>query len=227
VDWDICTGCGACLEICPRELYEWFQAPGHPESVKKPLPARELDCIQCYRCESECPVEAIRVVFPGPTGFGMVWVLLLFGQIIAGVLYGIMFGPALGIKPLFWLGWLLLAAGLPFFFSIQRAFETKGKPGEGKSVMDTTVIVDTGPFGLVRHPQLLGGSMMQISSALISQHYAVVIIGVIVFAWWYRVAVEEEGKLVVRFGDDYREYMQRVPRLNPLLGLIRLVKARR
>ena len=22
VDWDICTGCGACLEVCPVELYE-------------------------------------------------------------------------------------------------------------------------------------------------------------------------------------------------------------
>jgi protein-S-isoprenylcysteine O-methyltransferase Ste14 len=93
--------------------------------------------------------------------------------------------------------------------------------------MDTTVLVDTGPFGLVRHPQLLGGSMMQISSALVSQHYAVIIIGVIVFAWWYRWAIEEEDKLLVRFGNDYREYMQRVPRLNLLLGLIRLVKGRK
>lgn len=216
-----------CFEICPKKLYEWFQTPEHLKSEKKPLPTREMECIQCYRCENECPEDAIRVVFPGPTGLGMVWVLLLFGQIIAGVLYGILLGPALGIKLLFWIGIFLLAAGMPLFFSIERTFKSKGKPGAGKSPMDTTVLVDTGPFGLVRHPQLLGGFMMVISSALVSQHYASIIIGVIVVAWWYRGVIEEEEKLLVRFGDDYREYMQRVPRLNPLPGLIRLLKGRR
>jgi NAD-dependent dihydropyrimidine dehydrogenase PreA subunit len=29
VDWDICTGCGECLEVCPVDLYEWRDTPRH------------------------------------------------------------------------------------------------------------------------------------------------------------------------------------------------------
>ena len=47
VDWDICEGCGICLEVCPVPLYEWIETSGHPTSEKKAFPARELDCVQC------------------------------------------------------------------------------------------------------------------------------------------------------------------------------------
>ena len=35
IDWDICTGCGVCLEVCPQQLYEWAETSGHPTSGKK------------------------------------------------------------------------------------------------------------------------------------------------------------------------------------------------
>ena len=45
VDWDICTGCGECVEVCPKQVFEWKQTPSHPTSERKPLPANEHDCI--------------------------------------------------------------------------------------------------------------------------------------------------------------------------------------
>ena len=61
VDFDICIGDGACIEACPVNVYEWMETPGHPGSEKKPLMAREKDCIFCLACENVCPPQAIKI----------------------------------------------------------------------------------------------------------------------------------------------------------------------
>jgi len=61
VDWDICAGHGACIEVCPVNVFDWADTPGHPTSDKKADPVREEDCIQCLACEVQCPVEAIKI----------------------------------------------------------------------------------------------------------------------------------------------------------------------
>ena len=232
VDWDICTGCGICLEICPLQLYEWVETSGHSTSKKKAFPAREPDCVQCYKCETKCPIQAIRIEFfpasaQGPTG----WVFslaayLLFLQAIGGIIYGVLFGPSLGLRTLFYVGWLTLPIALFFLFSIVIYFKRDGKPGEGKGLMDTTVLVDSGTYAIVRHPMLLGSILLMSASILISQHWLVAIVGVILSALSYRDQVKLEKGLLVKFGDDYKRYMEKVPRLNVFLGIIRLLKRR-
>lgn len=81
VDWNICTGCGKCIEVCPTQVFERKETPGHPTSERKPLPVKELACVECYRCESECPVEAIRVVFGGAPAWQKAMLLTMFAQI--------------------------------------------------------------------------------------------------------------------------------------------------
>ena len=232
VDWDICTGCGICLEICPLQLYEWVETSGHSTSKKKAFPAREPDCVQCYKCETKCPMQAIRIEFfptsaQGPTG----WLVslaayLLFLQAIGGIIYGVLFGPSLGLRTLFYVGWLTLPIALFFLFSIVIYFKRDGKPGEGKGLMDTTVLVDSGTYAIVRHPMLLGSILLMSASILISQHWLVAIVGVILSALSYRDQVKLEKGLLVKFGDDYKRYMEKVPRLNVFLGIIRLLKRR-
>lgn len=95
---------------------------------------------------------------------------------------------------------------------------------EGKSVMDTTVIVERGTYGIVRHPQILGCMMLMSAVILISQHWLSAIIAVPIFVLSYQYVVKEERNLIVKFGDDYERYKQRVPSMNPLLGIIRLVR---
>ncbi len=61
VDYDICVADGACIDACPVQVYEWFDTPGNPASDKKPLMAREPDCIFCLACEGVCPPQAIKI----------------------------------------------------------------------------------------------------------------------------------------------------------------------
>jgi len=226
VDWDICEGCGTCLEVCPQQVYDWTVTHDHPTSEKKPLPARELTCVQCYKCETECPVQAIRIIFPGPTGWEVAVMYLMLSLIIVGPIYGALLGPHLGLPIPFYIGWIISALALPFFFAPAIYFPKKGKPAEGKSPMDTTVLVDSGIYGIVRHPQILGGILLITASILISQHWLAAIIGVPVSAWLYTWTAKEEKGLTTKFGDDYKRYMQKVPRMNFLLGIARRLRRR-
>lgn len=48
-----CTGCKACIEICPMNVYIIKN--------KKALPVNVKDCIECKICEVTCPVGAIKI----------------------------------------------------------------------------------------------------------------------------------------------------------------------
>jgi len=227
VDWDICIGCSICNEVCPVKLYEWMDTPGHPTSDKKAFPARESDCVWCYECENQCPTQAIRVTCAGASVpfSDTLFSLLFLGQIIVGLVYGAIFGPFLMLKIPFYLGWIVLAVGLSLFIFSLKSFRKKGRVLDGKSIMDTSVIVDSGTYAIVRHPQFLGGMLLISASILISQHWLSAIVGVLVLAWLYTDAIPRaEKELLIKFGDGYRRYMERVPRVNPIVGLIRLLR---
>jgi NAD-dependent dihydropyrimidine dehydrogenase PreA subunit len=52
IDHDLCTGCGACIEVCPQGVYELSD-----DDVAE---ARNVDdCVQCAACQGECSVDAI------------------------------------------------------------------------------------------------------------------------------------------------------------------------
>lgn len=226
IDWDICVGCGICLEVCPVKLYEWKETSGHPTSEKKPFPARESDCVQCFQCENKCPVKAIRVVYGGP-GWASAILLLMFAQIVVGISYGTIFGPYLGFRYPLFVGWIVSVVSLPFWFSTLIYFPRRGSPQEGKRFVDTTVLVDSGIYAIVRHPQFLGCIMLMSASILISQHWLSAIIGIPISVWLFTEIPREEKGLTIRFGDDYKRYVEKVPKLNPLLGVIRIVERRK
>ena len=60
VDFDLCIGDGACMEVCPTNVFDW-QGEG---VERKALPSRERDCICCFACEAVCPKFAIRITRP-------------------------------------------------------------------------------------------------------------------------------------------------------------------
>jgi NAD-dependent dihydropyrimidine dehydrogenase PreA subunit len=61
VDHDICSGDAICVNVCPANVFEMIDTPGHPVSDTKSDPIREPDCIKCLACETSCPVGAIKI----------------------------------------------------------------------------------------------------------------------------------------------------------------------
>jgi electron transport complex protein RnfB len=68
VDADICTGCGVCVDMCPRNLIELYDASAEVfvmcKSHDKGAQVRkicEVGCVACGACERVCPYEAVVV----------------------------------------------------------------------------------------------------------------------------------------------------------------------
>ncbi len=55
VDWDLCIGCGSCVELCP----EVFELKDDKAIVKAP---DKCDTCNCQEAMEICPVEAITII---------------------------------------------------------------------------------------------------------------------------------------------------------------------
>ena len=67
--------------------------------------------------------------------------------------------------------------------------------------------------------------MLALASILISQHWLTLVLGVAVLAWFFAYALPwSDEQLIEKFGDEYRRYMQKVPRTNFVAGLIRTLR---
>jgi protein-S-isoprenylcysteine O-methyltransferase Ste14 len=62
---------------------------------------------------------------------------------------------------------------------------------------------------------------------MISQHWLFALIGIFIVGVTPRWIREEEESLLMKFGDDYKRYMERVPSMNFALGIIRLLQRKR
>ncbi len=124
------------------------------------------------------------------------------------------------------LGWVILWISAIFGWLPIFTFKKYGGVSKGKSYIQTTTLVDHGVYAIVRHPQYLAGILIGLSLPLISQHWLVAVLGVVVIIITYVNTFDEETLNIEKFGEEYRQYMQRVPRLNFLLGIVRIIRQR-
>ncbi|MCK4417622.1 MAG: isoprenylcysteine carboxylmethyltransferase family protein [Candidatus Latescibacteria bacterium] len=121
-------------------------------------------------------------------------------------------------------GWVVWAFGMVLIMAPIIIFPRQGEVEKGKSFVNTTRLVDTGIYGIVRHPQYLGGIFsIFVTTMLWYPHWLFGVLGIIGSVVVYMGSREEEQRLIQQFGDDYIRYMQKVPRMNFLVGVIRLV----
>ena len=51
IDKDMCTGCGICIDECPKKVLELVNDIASPVRIQ--------DCDGCGKCSESCPNEAI------------------------------------------------------------------------------------------------------------------------------------------------------------------------
>ncbi len=112
---------------------------------------------------------------------------------------------------------------LPIF-----TFRRKGGVPKGKSFVYTTTLVETGIYAIVRHPQMGTAWMfICISLMLLTNRWVSVALGLPAMALVYLDLLKADRRLVEKFGAAYERYMERVPRVNFIAGIIRLVRQRK
>jgi protein-S-isoprenylcysteine O-methyltransferase Ste14 len=128
-------------------------------------------------------------------------------------------------QALFVIGWVVWAAGMVLVVAPIVTFPRHGAVPEGKSFANTTRLVDTGLYAIVRHPQYAGGILsIFVTTSLWYPHWLFWLLGAVGTAVVYMGCIEEERRMVKKFGDDYVAYMQKVPRVNLVLGFVRLMR---
>jgi protein-S-isoprenylcysteine O-methyltransferase Ste14 len=125
---------------------------------------------------------------------------------------------------LFIIAWVVWAFGMVLVMAPIIMFPRRGGVPKRKSFVYTTRLVDTGIYAVVRHPQYTGGIYaIFLTNFLVYPHWLFGVLGVIGTAVTYMGCRYEDQRLIEKFGDDYRAYMKRVPGMNFVLGLVRLI----
>jgi protein-S-isoprenylcysteine O-methyltransferase Ste14 len=128
-----------------------------------------------------------------------------------------------GPEVLTWAGWICLWTAGVFGTLPVITLRRKGGVPEGESYMKTTVLVDSGIYAIVRHPQ--GGTawlLINLGVMLMAWHWTSVFLGLASMALVYADTFKADQDCIEKFGDAYGRYMERVPRVNFVAGIIRL-----
>ena len=118
------------------------------------------------------------------------------------------------------LGFLLIMTFVILGALAPLEFRRRGGIPPGKSWMETTWVVDTGIYSVVRHPQWLAWTMFSVGMVLVSQNWSVLLLGAVAVPLIYLQTSDLDRDLLRKFGTPYREYIRRVPRMNLPLGMV-------
>ena len=119
------------------------------------------------------------------------------------------------------IGWIIWGFSIYFAVISFLTFKKRGDVDKGKSYIHTTKLVKNGAYAIIRHPQYLGGILFSISITLWNPVWLNIILTLIIIILTYQWTYSEDRMLVEKFGEDYISYKKKVPRLNPILGIIK------
>jgi len=117
-----------------------------------------------------------------------------------------------------WLRWTGVGFALIAGLVVVWMFRTLGR-----NLTDTVVtrkqhtLVTTGPYRWVRHPLYTLALLLGVANTLAAANWFFLVAGCLVFLLLAIRTRKEEENLIARFGDDYRNYMQRTGRFVPRL----------
>jgi len=140
------------------------------------------------------------------------------------IVFSILFYNSANLLTLLYVGWITLVFGIIILLSSSQS-RKKSRVRENR--VSKEIFVESGLYALVRHPEFLGHILIIFSLILIAQHSVNLVIGAMLIFLLYFAMVEEEKRNIVKFGNAYRDYMRRVPRINLLAGIIRQIHSKK
>lgn len=141
------------------------------------------------------------------------------GYLINGLSIFIFFYLASSLKtapvalPIVYLAWAILGIGVVLIVLSIIALAGNRESG----------LVERGIFGIVRHPMYLGAMLAFFSWILFFPHWIIIVVSLVNIAIVYWFILQGEHLNIEKFGDAYRRYMEKVPRINILAGLFKAV----
>ncbi len=120
---------------------------------------------------------------------------------------------------IFWSAGMILVI-YPFIY-----FKSKGNVRKGKSYVNTNSLVTSGFYSIIRHVQYTGGILsIFIATPLLYPHWIFIIFGIPGILLIYLGIKREDKLLIEKFGDEYKRYMDKVPAINIITGVLRKFK---
>ena len=120
-----------------------------------------------------------------------------------------------------WLRWLAAAVGLAMLPLVYWVFSSIGNNiSETFLTKEKHVLVTRGPFRRVRHPLCAAATMSLVALSVLAANWFMLAMACGAFLGSGGLVIpREETELAQKFGDEYREYMERTGRFAPRLHL--------
>jgi len=118
-----------------------------------------------------------------------------------------------------WIGAIFAVSSLPLLYWVMHSL--------GKNLTDTVVtraehtLVTTGPYRWVRHPFYTVVFSSLFSLSLVAANWLIGLLTLLMLLVIMKRTDTEEAKLIERFGEAYRNYMQRTGRFLPRFGILK------
>ncbi|MFW9936331.1 MAG: methyltransferase family protein [Candidatus Thorarchaeota archaeon] len=125
------------------------------------------------------------------------------------------------IKLLVWMGWGMFALFLIIGSLPRIAFKKYGGIREGEGHLNTTKLVKSGIYAIIRHPYWFSWILLSLSLSFLSQYWVMVLFGIISSIIIYLETYHLDKRLIQKFGKSYNVYKKQVPRMNLIIGLIK------
>ena len=117
-----------------------------------------------------------------------------------------------------WVRWLGAGMGILCTFGIYWLFSSIGSGITPTSATrEEHKLVTNGIYHYIRHPLYTFGSCLFVSFGMMADNWFIIMLGILAFILMAIRTPKEEANLIVKFGDEYVDYMKRTGRFLPKL----------
>lgn len=130
----------------------------------------------------------------------------------------LLLGTSLELGELYWSSFIFMSAGVLLHIWTGKLLGLRGLMGfrEFKAQNGSQKLIREGPFSVVRHPTYFAHTLMFLGVFLMTGFLGTGILVLIDLLTVYFVIIPlEEKELLTRFGEEYRRYMENVPKFLP------------